>query len=48
MIPYITDGSGSGYASSTIDQASGENDGPSLPVIGAVVVAAYIAYNQVM
>lgn len=38
----------SGSASRTIEQATGENDGFSLPVIGGAAVAAYVIVKQVM
>lgn len=45
MNTYVS-GGGGGYAHSTTNQASGSNDGPSLPVIGAVAVAGYVAYKS--
>lgn len=40
--------SGGSTAGTTIEQTSGENDGPSLPVIGAVLVAGYIGVKTLM
>lgn len=46
MIARITSGGGS--AGTTIDNASGGNDGPGLPVIAAVIIGAYVVWNMVM
>lgn len=49
MVTYAAyTGGGGSYARSTTEQASGSNDGPNLPVIGAVAIAGYIAYKTLM
>ena len=45
MIARFTNGGGAG---STITQASGENDGPGLFMIGAVAAAGYVVYKTLM
>lgn len=46
MITRLTSGGGS--AATTIDNASGDNDGPGLPVMVAVAVAAYLGFKVLM
>lgn len=45
---YLPYSGGGSSAYSTINDASGENDGPGLKTIGVVAAAAYVVYRTVM
>jgi hypothetical protein len=51
MIARLTSGGGSAggvISTASGENSSGESSGPSVPVIGAVLVAAYVGYQTIM